>query len=326
MQKRRFVTIAIVVVAAIVVSVCAISASQKSSAGASGSSTAGGMSGGKAGAGGPPGFGGETQSTVKAVRVKAAATETLRPYIDEGGDVEALVNVSVYPDIGGKLADLKVALGDSVAKGETIASVDPSKPGSSYAISAVPSPITGTVTSVIAERGETVTTSSAIAKVGVIDELKIVVNLPERDSAKVAKGMSAEVSLAALPGEKLKATVSRVSPVLDSESRTREVTLEFLAKNDRVAAGMYAESRIYIAPLVGRVVIPEAAVVTRDEENYVFTTADDVAKKTVVKLGTAVDGLVEVVSGLKAGDEVVVEGQDQLSDGKKVEITTGSSK
>jgi multidrug efflux pump subunit AcrA (membrane-fusion protein) len=89
---------------------------------------------------------------------------------------------------------------------------------------------------------------------------------------------------------------------------------------------MYAESRIYIAPLVGRVVVPEAAVVTQDEDNYVFTTAAGVAKKTAVKPGTTVDGLVEIISGLKAGDEVVVEGQDQLSDGKKVEIATGSSK
>jgi len=312
MQKKRFVTIVVVAIAAIVISVFAIGASQESSGKASGS--------------GGPGLEGEAQTTVKAVRVTAAAIKTLRPYIDVGGDVEASVNVSVYPDIGGKLVDMKVALGDSVAKGETIASVDPSKPGSNYAISAVPSPISGTVTSVIAERGETVTTSTAIANVGAIDELKIVVNLPERDSAKVAKGMSAEVSFAALPGEKLKAVVSRVSPVLDSQSRTREVTLVFLAKDDRVAAGMYAESRIYIAPLVGRVVIPEAAVITQNEDNYVFTTTASVAKKTVVEPGTNVDGLVEIDSGLKAGDEVVVEGQDQLSDGKKVEITTGSSK
>lgn len=312
MQKKRLVTIVVVAIAAIVISVFAIGASQGSSGKASGS--------------GGPGLEGEAQTTVKAVRVTAAAIKTLRPYIDVGGDVEASVNVSVYPDIGGKLVDMKVALGDSVAKGETIASVDPSKPGSNYAISAVPSPISGTVTSVIAERGETVTTSTAIANVGAIDELKIVVNLPERDSAKVAKGMSAEVSFAALPGEKLKAVVSRVSPVLDSQSRTREVTLVFLAKDDRVAAGMYAESRIYIAPLVGRVVIPEAAVITQNEDNYVFTTTASVAKKTVVEPGTNVDGLVEIDSGLKAGDEVVVEGQDQLSDGKKVEITTGSSK
>ena len=312
MQKKRLVTIVVVAIAAIVISVFAIGASQGSSGKASGS--------------GGPGLEGEAQTTVKAVRVTAAAIKTLRPYIDVGGDVEASVNVSVYPDIGGKLVDMKVALGDSVAKGETIASVDPSKPGSNYAISAVPSPISGTVTSVIAERGETVTTSTAIANVGAIDELKIVVNLPERDSAKVAKGMSAEVSLAALPGEKLKAVVSRVSPVLDSQSRTREVTLVFLAKDDRVAAGMYAESRIYIAPLVGRVVIPEAAVITQNEDNYVFTTTASIAKKTVVEPGTNVDGLVEIDSGLKAGDEVVVEGQDQLSDGKKVEITTGSSK
>ena len=61
-------------------------------------------------------------------------------------------------------------------------------------------------------------------------------------------------------------------------------------------------------------------------EVVTVASADDgtVAKKTAVKMGTDVDGEVEIISGLKAGDKVVVEGQDQLSDGKKVEETTRS--
>jgi membrane fusion protein (multidrug efflux system) len=284
---------------------------------------------GTAPAGAPPGFGAAPEEKgAKSVRVAAAELKTLRPYLDQSGDVEASVEVAVYPDIGGKLVDLSVALGDSVEKGQTIASIDPSKPGASYSISPVTSPISGNVTSIPVDPGATVTTSTAIVKIGVIDDLKIVVNLPERDSAKVKTGMSATVSLAALPGESLRATVSRVSPVLDATSRTREVTLKFLSRDGRVASGMYASVRISISPLADRVVIPTAAVITRSDETYVFTvTSSDggtVAKKTVVKVGTDVDGEVEAISGLKAGDKVVVEGQDQLSEGKKVEETTGS--
>jgi multidrug efflux pump subunit AcrA (membrane-fusion protein) len=86
---------------------------------------------------------------------------------------------------------------------------------------------------------------------------------------------------------------------------------------------MYASARIFISPLADRVVIPMGAVITRSDETYVFivSSADGgtVAKKIAVKIGTEVDGEVEVVSGLKAGDKVVVEGQDQLSEGDKVE-------
>ena len=279
--------------------------------------------------GGAMGPGAALSSGPKVVRLARAARKTLRPYVDQGGDVEASVEVAVYPDIGGKVVDLGVALGDSVKKGQPIASVDPSKPGARYEISPVTSPISGTVTSVPVDPGATVTTSTAIVKVGVIDELKVVVELPERDSAAVKVGMSAEVGLAALPGEKLAAAVSRVSPVLDATSRTREVTLKFLAKDDRVAAGMYASARIYIAPLADRIVIPASAVISRNGETYVFAVEGSggelAAKKRVVALGAEVDGEVEARSGLSSGDRVVVEGQDQLSDGKKVAESAGSA-
>jgi membrane fusion protein, multidrug efflux system len=307
-MKRRKIIAAL---AAIAAAICLISCSGKGSA--------------KSAVPGSPESSAST-SEAKAVRVKAAEIKTLRPYLDQGGDVEASVEVAVYPDIGGKLVNLSVALGDSVKKGQELASVDPSKPGTNYVIGPVTSPIAGTVTSIPVDPGATVTTSTAIVKIGVIDELKIVVNLPERDSAKVKIGMAATVGLAALPGESLKAAVSRVSPVLDPTSRTREVTLKFLSRDGRLASGMYASVRISISPLADRVVIPTAAVITRSDETYVFTVAAAIAKKTAVKMGTDVDGEVEIVSGLKAGDKVVVEGQDQLSEGKKVEEMAGSGK
>jgi membrane fusion protein, multidrug efflux system len=316
MKRRRNIA----AFAAIAAAMCLISCSGKGPENSAGAGGPGSSAAGRPGAGEAKG--------AKIVRTKAAELKTLRPYVDRGGEVEASVEVSVYPDIGGKLVQLSVAPGDSVTKGQAIASVDPSKPGASYAISPVASPISGTVTSVPVDPGATVTTSTAIVKVGILDELKIVVALPERDSAKVKAGMSARVSLAALPGEYLKARVTRVSPVLDPTSRTREVTLEFLSRDARAAAGMYASARIFVSPLADRIVIPAAAVIARSEETYVFTVSSSgegtVAAKRIVGLGTEVDGEVEVTSGLKAGDKVVVEGQDQLSEGKEVEETAGS--
>lgn len=316
MKKKGAIAMAVVAVAAI----CLVALAGK----APGKGNAAGGPVAASPEGGRPSDAASQGSELKTVRTVAAKTKTLRPYIDQGGDVEAAIDIAVYPDIGGRLVDIGVALGDSVEKGQAIASVDPSKPGSNYAISPVTAPISGTVTSVPADPGETVTTQTAIIKVGSIDELKIVVNLPERDSAKVRTGMSASIGLTALPGETLKATVFRVSPVLDPASRTREVTLKYLSNDERVAAGMYASARIFISPLADRIVIPEGAVVARNDETYVFTVAGAVAKKTAVKTGAEVDGEVEVVFGLGSGDRVVVEGQDRLSDGDKVGETTRS--
>jgi membrane fusion protein (multidrug efflux system) len=278
----------------------------------------------------PPGMeasGNADSSEARAVKTAVAAVKTLKPYIDESGDVEANVNVAVYPDIGGRLVNYLVALGDTVSKDQTIARVDPSKPGTNYAISPVVAPITGMITSISAEQGQTVTTSSPVATVGIIDDLKIVVQLPERDSAKAKIGMRGTVSLEALPDETFEAVVSRVSPVLDAASRTREIELAFAKKDARISSGMYAAVRLFTAQIAGRVVIPASALIARNNETFVFIvtggTQAPVAKKRTIKTGSTVDGEMAVLDGLSAGERVVYEGQGRLSDGATVTIVKG---
>lgn len=330
MAKKRFSIVAIIAVLAAMAGLAyvGLGGSKSTAGGPTGATRAAGGPGGKM-PGGMPGAG-QAAATAKSVRAKAAAIKTLRPYIDQGGDVQASITMSVYPDIGGRVSDLMVGVGDSVTKGQQVASVDPSKPGSSYAISSVYAPISGTVTSILAYAGDTVSTSSAIAKIGVIDDLEIVVNLPERDSAKVKKGMSAKITLEALPGELLSATVTKVNPVLDATSRTREITIKLDARDDRVAAGMYANVRIYTTPLVNKVVAPVASVVTRDEETFVYVVADEggkqLARKRDIVAGTSVDDYIEVKEGLAVSDIVVYEGQDLLSDGAEVSVVAEGAK
>jgi len=346
MNKRGLATLSILGAVALCVAIIAVSAQRSSQdAGAAapgagsaptgappaGAKAAAGRKGGPGGApgGAMPGFG-ASATTVKSVRAKATEIKTLRPYLDQGGDVEASATVSVYPEIGGRLADVAVSAGDSVRKGSRIASVDPSKPGSSYALSEIESPIAGTVTAVLVNPGETVSSGTAIAKVGNIEDLEISVDLPERDSAKVKKGMKATISLEALPGESLAATVVRVSPVLDATSRSREVTIKLDSRDERVAAGMYASVRIFTTPLAGRVVVPAGAVVTRDDETFVYVVAGEsgkeVSRKRTVKAGTTVDAEIEIKEGLAAEELVIYEGQDLLSDGAEVSVIGDESK
>jgi membrane fusion protein (multidrug efflux system) len=222
------------------------------------------------------------------------------------------------------------AIGDSVSKGDAIARIDPSKPGSSYSINYVPSPISGTVTDILVDRGATVSSSTAIAKVGIISDLKIIVNLPEGESAKAAKGMNAAVSFEALPGESFQAVVTRVSPVLNPKSRTREIILAFVKQDQRISAGMYAKLRLYTAPISGRVIIPADAVVLRNEAPCVFVAVEKdgamVAEKRVVKTGAAVENEVVVAEGVAAGEKVIIEGQNGMADGAKISVLKEASK
>jgi len=327
MKQKKIVTVIIVgiIVAAFVF--YAVNSAQKIAS--SGSPETGKPPAGMGpGRGSPDANGGA--AAITTVRAITAAVQTLKPYIDESGDVRANVNVSVYPDIGGKLVSFTVAIGDSVEKGQTIARVDPSKPGSNYAISPVVAPITGTVTAIDVDQGATVSTATAIASVGIIDDLKIVIDLPERDSAKVAKEMTATVSFEALPDETFGAVVTRVSPVLDETSRSREVTLGFAKHDSRISAGMYAKIRLFTSPISGKIVIPSSAIVTRNNATSVFLITEkdgtDVAAQRDVKTGTEVDGSIIIKEGLSVGDKVIYEGQNGLSDGSAVTILSEAKK
>jgi multidrug efflux pump subunit AcrA (membrane-fusion protein) len=262
--------------------------------------------------------------TAYSVRLVAATRTTLQSSLDVNGDVTAETNVSVYPDIGGRLVDVRVVPGDRVQKDEVIAQVDPSKPGASYALSPVRAPLSGTVTAVSAPTGSTVTTATPVARVGILDAVEIVVDIRERDSASVSAGTRGRALFEAFPGQVFPLTVRRVSPVLDPASRTRQAVLVLDTPDPRVLPGMFARVRLDTRVHANRVAVPVRALVERSGEfiAYVAVQKDGVdrAELRTVRRGVTVDELTEIVSGIAAGERVVVAGQAALGDGALLRV------
>jgi membrane fusion protein (multidrug efflux system) len=261
-----------------------------------------------------------------AVKASVAKLGTLQSYLDVNGDVVARTNVEVFPDIGGRLTELRVALGDKIAKGQLIAVIDPSKPGSSYAPSAVEAPIAGTVTAIEAARGATVSTATVLAKVGILDEVEIHANIRERDVASIRTGMKARIEFEAFAGQAFAATITHASPVLDATSRAQKIVLALDESTTRILPGMYAKVRIFTEAHVNKVIVPSSAVLERYGEYYAYVVSrkesvDRVELRKITK-GLTVDDKVEVASGLAAGDTVVTAGQSALSDGALVRIVS----
>ena len=71
------------------------------------------------------------------------------------------------------------------------------------------------------------------------------------------------------------ATVSRISPVLDAATRTKEVILNFDEKDSRINAGMFAKVKLYTIDYSNHIVIPQDALVTNNDDKYVFVTKED---------------------------------------------------
>lgn len=267
---------------------------------------------------------GDAQTTF-SVKTQTAAVTVLHDYIETNGDIEAVNSVSVYPNIGGKIVSTEVGLGSAVRKGDVIAKVDPSVPGSSYSLSPVYSPISGRVVSAPLKAGTTVTTSTAVAIVGDVASLQITAQIAERYVAALKNGLKAEITLEAYPDAVFHATVTHVSPVVDSTTRTKEIILTFDNNDQRINAGMFGKVKLYTYDYGGYVTVPSDAIVTKSDKLYVYVLKDTatVEQREITK-GNTVDGIVQIVSGVNPGDSVVVEGEQVLSDGSAVkDITNG---
>jgi len=276
----------------------------------------------QAGAGQGQRAGGGNQRNASAVRVTPVVRDTIENSVIINGDVLAINQVSIFPAVAGKITRTNYQVGDRINQGAVVAVVDPSRPGQVYSESPVVSTIGGTVLQAPVRRGDTVSTQTAVYVVGDLSSLMVETFVPERFSSAAQRGLKAQVSLAAFPGETFEATVQEVNPVLDPASRTVRIRLGFASPMDtRIKAGMYATVSLVTNSRRDVPVIPRVAVINTYGSWIVFTVDDrNIATRRVVSLGLENENYVEVLDGLKAGDKVVIAGQNFLTDGDTVRI------
>ena len=286
----------------------------------------GGPPGGSPGGGqGGPRGGGERTGT--AIRVIPVVPGTIETSVILNGDVLSSSQVSIFPLIGGRLTELRVRDGDRISRGQTIAMIDPSRPGDPFFPSPVTSTVSGIVMSIPVSTGDTVQTNSVICVVGNLDSLRVETHVPERYSVTVRRNLPAQLSFEAMPGESFAAEIDELSPVLDPASRTLRIRLRILPLSNgvadpRILAGMFATVSLVTNSRTDVPVIPREALIQTYGRWIVFVVPQDSnrAQRREVTLGLESETLVEILSGLELGDLVVIAGQNFLADGDPVQI------
>jgi multidrug efflux pump subunit AcrA (membrane-fusion protein) len=270
------------------------------------------------------------ETPVWSVKTEMAEKRTLHAVLEVNGDIVSEQEADVFPDVPGKLVRVYAALGSQVRKGDVIAEVDPSKPGTAYMNSPVYAPMSGTVSKIPLSAGSTVTQGTSIAVVSVITNLEISARIPEREIAGLQTGLSADVRLEAYPGERFTATVRRVSPVLDSASRTKLITLTFNEDDVRINAGMFARVRLNTRTYSNVLTVPAEAVVNKHGEIALYvlreTAGTPHAERRTVETGVTLNGWTEIRAGIDEGEAVLVQGQQLLSGGEAVEVIARGGK
>lgn len=254
---------------------------------------------------------------ITPVRVMKVSPGDLKEELFYVGDILAQDQAEVYPKVTGKVAEYKVKEGDAVEKGATIVLIDRDEVGFQFEPAPVASPIVGIIGRVYLDRGAQVSPQVAVANVVNITNVKLRIDVSEIDLSKLVIGQKVFLSVDAYPDKDFIGTVDRISPVLDIWSRSAPVEVSIPNQEQLLKPGMFAKARIIVREKKGVLWINKDVIVN---ENYVFTVVKDKAKLCKIELGMKEDTKVEVISGLKEGDLVVVMGQVGLQDDEKVRV------
>jgi len=184
----------------------------------------------------------------------------------------------------------------------------------------ITSPVNGFVAKRNVDPGAFVSQQSPVADVVDITRVRLVANVVEKDLKELESGNAASVEVDAFPGEKFAGRIARVSPVLDPATRTAPIEIEIPNPTFRLKPGMYARVGITTQTKKNALVLPSTAVIDLGGRRGVFQLQNETAVFRTVQVGTEQGSIVEILSGLKDGDEVISTGAGALRDGDRVAL------
>ncbi|OHA01935.1 MAG: hypothetical protein A3H71_00255 [Candidatus Sungbacteria bacterium RIFCSPLOWO2_02_FULL_48_13b] len=169
-------------------------------------------------------------------------------------------------------------------------------------------PVVGVVTSINYEIGEIARTNTVAVVLISSGGVEIEANVPEVDISKITAGDSVKITLDALPGEEFSGVVTHIDPaetVVDGVTNYK-VKIGFKAGDLRVKTGSTANLEIETLKKTNVLTLPQYGIVETDNGIFVRELVNGAPKDFPVRTGIrSSDGYVEIISGVKEGDEVV---------------------
>ncbi len=204
---------------------------------------------------------------------------------------------------------------DKIAK----ASLDAAATRLSYA--KITAPFSGYVTKRYLDAGALVTPNSSILFTLMdIDQMKIMINVLEKNIPQVGLGKKAVITVDAYPGRTFEGTVTRLSDAVDLSTRTMAVEIDIPNPGHDLKAGMFANVLLLVEQHPDAMTVPTQSLLSDDSGSYVFVVRQDTARRANVAPGIEQEGRTEILRGLGPGDSVVTVGQQFARNGGPVRV------
>lgn len=168
--------------------------------------------------------------------------------------------------------------------------------------------------------GDYVQPGQDIVNLEAIDRLKIDFSLPEKDISRVQIGQTLTLKSDSMPGESLSGVIYAINPQLEAAGRHVRVRGHVQNQNRALKPGMFVRVSLAVHQYDGALMTPEESVIPQGSKPFIYTIKDSKAVLNPVTLGLRQDGLVQVLSGIAPGDQVITAGQMKLRPSAPVRI------
>ncbi len=180
-------------------------------------------------------------------------------------------------------------------------------------------PVSGLVAARMTEPGQNVGDGAPVMRIVDLNRIYLEARVSEMNVRQIKPGQPAEITVDAYPDARFSGTVSRIYPVGNEASRDFTVRINMHNGHGQLKPEMFARGRILVSVHRNVTIVPKDALVTRDTGQALFVVRDKIAKETPVTLGYLAGNSAEV-KGIKPGDKVVVQGQENITDGDRVKV------
>jgi membrane fusion protein (multidrug efflux system) len=159
-----------------------------------------------------------------------------------------------------------------------------------------------------------------LLKIMQYDQLLMDVKLPEKHLAEVTVNQLVQIANYNVAKDTIYGKISQISPVINADTRTFQSVLQINNQKRLLRPGMFIKAFILSEKRDGTIVIPKETVISRPDGKIVFTVENGIATEKKITTGLENMDVIEITSGLKVNDRLVISGFETLRNKSKVSI------
>ena len=210
----------------------------------------------------------------------------------------------IVPRFPGLVKEVRKSLGDNVNKGEVLAIIESNESLTSYDVRSL---ISGKVIEMHLTKGEIISDIGHAFTVADLSEVWVNLSVYQKDLPHIMLGQTVEIDAGTMTPE-YTGKISYLSPILDEHTRTATARVVLHNSDGLLMPGLFITGRVVVEEIDVSVMVPKTSLQDIDGQPNIFVKTEDGIQAKTVRLGKENEFYVEILSGLKPGEEYVTKG------------------